>query len=521
MDKNNNNINFDEVLNDAPKEKVIQTDTDSKNGQNKCPRCGATDIETNLNTGKLRCNFCRNEFEVEKMVMGVEDIDNLEGIVISSGAQNIIADTDEVLTLKCESCGAEVVIDTASSTQARCHWCRNTLSINKQIPNGAVPDAVLPFGIKREEAEQEIAKFVNKRKFFAHPTFTKEFSLENVNGVYFPYMVVDVNAHANYSGKGEEEIRRYTIGSDDDKETVYDADLYYIEREFDITINDLTIESSSDKLDVNSKSKTTNIINSIMPFDTENCVKYDSNYLKGYTSEKRDTDITVLQPIAHAQSSDIAKFAANDTLEKYDRGVAWDVEDVEVKGEAWTSTYLPVWLYSYMQKKGKDNVLHYVAVNARTKETMGSVPINKTRLILVSIIVEFFGGLLAFLINLGLHRSNSESSNYVWLLLLSGVVFYSVMYMRYRNSNARHTYEYETDRTVKNMREVDEYIERRTRLRNKKMYGANNTILEGNLNNFKGSDEIKKLAKMGVNLDDVVKMASKLDNDDDDDTIAY
>ena len=44
------------------------------------------------------------------------------------------------MTFKCTGCGAEVVIDTNHSTQARCHWCRNKLSMNQQVPNGAVPD---------------------------------------------------------------------------------------------------------------------------------------------------------------------------------------------------------------------------------------------------------------------------------------------------------------------------------------------------------------------------------------------
>ncbi len=60
-----------------------------------------------------------------------------------------------------------------------------------------------------------------------------------------------------------------------------------MEREFDLTIDGLTVESSVDKLNTGASDKTTNIINSIMPFDTENCVKWNANYLKGYTSEKR------------------------------------------------------------------------------------------------------------------------------------------------------------------------------------------------------------------------------------------
>ena len=116
--------------------KIVKTDDGAKDGQNKCPKCGATDISLNVKTGKLRCNFCRHEFNPEQ-VAGLEtDISKLQGEVIGSGAQNIVEDAKDIMTLKCSSCGAEVVIDTASATQARCHWCRNTLSINEQIPNG-------------------------------------------------------------------------------------------------------------------------------------------------------------------------------------------------------------------------------------------------------------------------------------------------------------------------------------------------------------------------------------------------
>ena len=86
-----------------------------------------------------------------------------------------------------------------------------------------------------------------------------------------------------------------------------------------------------------------------MPFDIENCVKYDSHFLKGYTSEKRDTNINDLKELVNSQSKDIARFAANDTLQNYDRGVAWANEQINVKGQQWKAAYLPVWLYSYQQ----------------------------------------------------------------------------------------------------------------------------------------------------------------------------
>lgn len=181
--------------------------------------------------------------------------------------------------------------------------------------------------------------------------FRKEFTTDNVMGVYLPYMIVDANTHANLKGQGEHETKRWTEKNGDSYDTYYDADLYDVEREFDLTIEGLTVESSKDKLDTGSKDKTNNIINSIMPFDTENCVKWDANYIKGYTSEKRDTNVEELKGLVQEQSKDVARFAANKTLGFYDRGVRWDSENLEVKGQQWKSAYLPVWLYSYQQKK--------------------------------------------------------------------------------------------------------------------------------------------------------------------------
>lgn len=450
--------------------KIIQTDLHSKDGQNKCPQCGATDIALNTKTGMLRCNFCRHEFKPEKIEELETDISQLEGTIMTSGTQDIAQNTNDVMTFKCSSCGAEVVIDTAESTQARCHWCRNTLSVNQQIPNGAIPDVVLPFNLSKADAKEQIEQFVGKRKFFAHPKFREEFTTDNIMGVYFPYMVVDINSHASFAGQGEHEVRRYSRGNGDNRKTYYDADLYEVERQFDLTIDGLTIESSSDKLNKQASNKTNNVINAIMPFDIENCVKYDANYLKGYSSEKRDTNVEQLQPIANKQAKDIARFSANETLKEYDRGVHWSSENLEIKGERWKTVYLPVWLYSYQQEQGENKILHYVAVNARTRETMGSVPIHMPKLFGISCLVE----LLGFLVMLF-----ASDFKYNWLFLLSGVIYFFAMYLKYRNSNARHRHETETKKKMFNLIKEDRLIKRQTGLSNSQISGANNTKVSG------------------------------------------
>ena len=286
-------------------------------------------------------------------------------------------------------------------------------------------------------------------------------------------MVVDVNAHANLIGNGEQLVRKYHVKNGNHLETRYDADLYDIGRDFDLTINGLTVESNFDRLNNVSVDKTNNVINAIMPFDIENCVKWDANYLKGYTSERRDTNVEQLKNLVDTQSKDIARHAANDTLESYDRGVAWESEKVDIKGQQWKAAYLPVWLYSYQEIKNDKKLLHYVAVNARTKETMGSVPIHMPKLLLVSFLVEILGFLAMIFVDF----------DYSWLFLASGFVFFFFMLAKYRNFSARHTYEKDTKTNITNLKSVDKFISSKKGLRNSIMTGANNTRVS-NINNL-------------------------------------
>ena len=452
---------------EVKEERVVKVE----GGQKKCPFCGSAEIGPSKKTGKLICLYCRNEFDDIKKDKKVKNIKELSGNVIGDGAKDI-DESQHIFTFKCQSCGAEVVVDTAVSTQARCHWCRNTLSINDTVPNGAVPDALLPFKITKKEAEESIQKFVNKRKFFAHPKFRREFTTENIMGVYFPYMLVDVNAKCHFEGDGEIETNEYTVENGDNKTTYYDADLYHIKRDFDITINELSVESSKDKLNSSIKNKTNNVINSIMPFDTENLVKYDSNYLRDYTAEKRDINVEELKPLVEVQSKDIARYSCNKTLSEYDRGVRFDEEKLDIKGIQWTSAYLPVWLYSYKQDVKDDYILHYVAVNARTKETMGSVPIHMPKLLFISFLIELLGVLGVIFLDGGLR----------YLLLLIGFIYFGIIYGKYRNSGARHHYERETKNDMDNIVLSDDLVKHKTRLTSSWMDGANNKRVDGAFN---------------------------------------
>jgi hypothetical protein len=49
-----------------------------------------------------------------------------------------------------------------------------------------------------------------------------------------------------------------------------------------------------------------------------------------------------------------------------------------------------VWLYSYHQPDSSGGMLHYIAVNGRTGETMGSVPVQQWKLLLAALVTGTF-----------------------------------------------------------------------------------------------------------------------------------
>ncbi|MBA3020345.1 TFIIB-type zinc ribbon-containing protein [Propionicimonas sp.] len=372
----------------AEPQRVDTANTRLTDGLNRCPKCGSTDIQLRVSTGMLVCLFCRHEWseaQVEPMVSGDVSLRDLTGTTIASGASDISPEVSGMMTLKCSGCGSEVVVNTAEAMSSRCHWCRHVLTINEQIPNGAVPDAVLPFSITQAQAVEKIREFAGKRRIFAHKSFRAGFSPENVMGVYLPYMVVDGNASADVQGFGEIETRRYTRKVGDHDETYYDADVYQLNRHVDYTVDDLTIESSAERANINAMVNTNNIINTIMPFDTKNAVQWNANYLVGYTSERRDQDVSQIQPVLEDQLLSIARSQVHNSVRQYNRGVRWEAEHLDVHGTRWVAMYLPVWLYSFYQEGKSSSMVHYIAVNGRTGETMGSVPVSHGRLILAAL----------------------------------------------------------------------------------------------------------------------------------------
>ncbi len=336
----------------------------TNNGLNRCPHCGGSDIATDEKAGKLRCNYCQTLFDA-KSDNATGGMGSLKGDTVHEGASNIVPGDDIVQTFKCPACGAEVVINTNEATSASCHWCRHIFSVNEKISNGAVPDLVLPFKLTKEEAIEKVREAVDLGLNNLSEEFRNCFKPEEVRGVYFPYMIIDLNTHWTSYGEAQKTEEGSTTPP-------YRYEEYNISREFDLLIDDLTVESSAGRLNQDTYVNSNNIINAILPFDTENAVAWNADYLRGYASERRSVDTDSLKEVVALQTGDVARRYIKEAAPQYDRGTHWENEHLKVNGSKWKAAYLPVWLYSY--KPEKESRIYYIAINARTGETVGCVP---------------------------------------------------------------------------------------------------------------------------------------------------
>ncbi len=363
---------------------IIATPSGAGDGVTRCVKCGASDVVYNAKTAMFMCGFCRHKWQVDGIdaSMGLsEGIHELKGTVMSTAAVDIEDDT-ALVTLHCDGCGSDVVIDTDHNLRARCHWCKHELSLNNRVANGAVPDGILPFTLNKDQAMANIAAFVAERKSFAKAEFSTTFRAENVMGVYLPHMTVDGNVTARLDGVGEVLEAKIKVG---ENQTRYRIRRFSLIRTFKVAIDDVVVSSSFDKVNIRSEISTNNIINAILPFDVKNIVRFNSNFLgDAYTSERRDMDIDEAKSYASDHFLTIARASATPTATGYDRGVRWDAEQVEIVGSRWTSVLLPVWLYGFVEQKDGTAITHYIAVNGRSGATMGSVPINTGKAALVS-----------------------------------------------------------------------------------------------------------------------------------------
>ena len=273
---------------------------------------------------------------------------------------------------KCSRCYAKI-IDPIDDSRHSCPWCGSSLAALNEGGSGVdelnnkMPERILDFTITRDEAVEKIKSIVdlglsNKAK--------ASLVERGPEPVYLPAIMADVTAHAVAEGKGENAMK-------EGDESHYDVEKYEIKREFDVEIRGLPVKPACGKLNKKTKISLNRIINNISPYDVENAKPFSTEAFGEAFVHYYDASIKATDADIKSRCEDIVRKRANESaLPKYNCGICWEKQSVNVLESKQYSIYVPVWLFCY---RGYYDELRFVAVNGRTGEVVGSVKRNEDK----------------------------------------------------------------------------------------------------------------------------------------------
>lgn len=331
----------------------------------KCPSCGAY-LVFDPDTQKWGCPFCNSTYE-EKTLL--DKAEAFEQQAERETPETIPTAEGEQVVYHCPSCGSQIMTD-ETTVATQCYYCHNPVVLQGKLTADMKPDSVLPFTISKEKA---VASFLNwvKGKRFVPAGFFSQAEVETMSGVYYPHFVTSCEIEGSIDGEG-----RNTSVVDTPKYTITNTEHYHVRREGEMTFNSIMRPALSS---VNRK-----LSDGIHPFPLEEVKPFSGAYLSGFLAERRDID------------ADTATADVRDEVERYVEPLLTDdihygsySGNTSAKIKKLSSKYvlLPTWVLTYPNRANK-NQPYYYAMNGRTGEVCGKLPINKSKLYLT-------GGLIA------------------------------------------------------------------------------------------------------------------------------
>lgn len=345
-----------------------------------CSSCGAPQKFSPL-TGKLTCEFCRKQTDIEFSQDIIHEYDFDEAIVTLNTQKIQVIEKN----IKCKKCGGSFTL-TPYSFSSNCPYC-DTPAITDFIRE-ITPKSLIPFTLTHTQAQVLFKKWVGSR-WFAPSAFKKYLDGENtLTGYYLPYWTYDSDTTSPYRGlRGD--IYYVTVS----KTVVQNGRQRQIrvqEPRIRWTPVSGTVYVSFDDVTIGaSKTISRAILDSLEPWDTQALLPFDEKYLSGFEAEEYTIGLDNGFEFAKAKMS--YKIKKNI---RYDiGGDQQQIQQINTRHDdvTYKNVLFPVWTASFKWK----NKEYYYAINAQSGKVVGERPYSTTKIVLaVLAVLSVVGGFL-------------------------------------------------------------------------------------------------------------------------------
>ena len=344
-----------------------------------CKECGANLVFI-PGTNALKCPYCGTMNEIEQSDEAVVELDFNRQFGDLAGA----AETEERLTVRCDTCGAETTL-AANRTADRCPFCGAAIVAQATSKRLIKPKSLLPFRVTDREAAQMFKDWIGSR-WFAPSELKHRAERSQINGVYIPCWTYDSDTTSPYTGeRGEDyfdtetytafENGRHVTRTRQVRKTRWWPASGTVQVPFD------------DVLVLASRSLPSGYAESLEPWDLNALTPYRDEYLSGFVAESYQVTLPegfelakqLMGPAIHAA---IRRDIGGD--QQRIRSVDTRYFDVTFK-----HALLPIWISAY---RFHDRTFRFL-INARTGEVQGERPYSWVKITLTVI-----GAIIALLV---------------------------------------------------------------------------------------------------------------------------
>lgn len=349
-----------------------------------CKNCAAK-LTFAPGTTSLKCEYCGAENEIQIKDVEIEEIDFHE--FLQSGQDS--APKQEVITIKCDACGAETTFDPNLVSQD-CAFCATPLIVKNGTTSSVIqPKSILPFKVTEKDALERYRQWL-KKLWFA-PNKLKKYARHKgkFDGMYIPYWTYDSQTHTRYRGQRGDDYQETETYTNDKGETetrtVTKTRWTYVSGNVNRFFDDVLV--------VASHSLPGKYIDRLEPWDLSSLIPFDEKFITGFKTEKyqlglEDGYSTAQNKMERVIRDDIRRDIGGDH-QKIDQ------MDPHFSDITFKHILLPIWLnaYKYNQKT------YRFMVNGRTGEVQGERPYSWIKIALAILVALIIIGAIVYFAN--------------------------------------------------------------------------------------------------------------------------
>jgi len=348
---------------------------ETEQGKLTCKNCGAI-LSFKPGTTNLKCEYCGAENVIEASKEEIKELDYEQ--FINNQLEN--EERIEVVSVKCETCGAQVSFP-PNITADECPYCSSNIIIKNGSANSVLkPKSLIPFVIEKRKADTLFREWISKL-WFAPSKLKERTSKGKINGVYVPYWTYDSNVSSSYTGqRGTYYYVTESYTTTENGQTV--TRTRQVRKTRWTTVSGIIHHFFDDVLVIASNTLPKKIANKLNTWNLTALTPFNEQFLSGFKSEAYQVDIKngfetakkiIDREVDYLIRQDIGGDEQRITFENT------SYNDVKFK-----HILLPIWISSY---KYKDKIYRFL-INGQTGEVQGERPYSfaKIALLVLSII---------------------------------------------------------------------------------------------------------------------------------------